>query len=157
LGRIVWKFSLQGRFFFRITSYQGFLNNQVNIYVSYVRDVIKNKSDEWKTKSEFQHLLLLKKCDFFQKLIVAFSVCFGLSRERQTERECVREVRLGLDWVELSWVVLEWGNKYKFARSTLLELHGINRGTKPLLLVWMSLWQASCRCSAACRIFCVLK
>jgi hypothetical protein len=72
------------------------------MYVSYVKYVIKNKSDEWKT--EFRHLLLLKKCDFFQKPIVACSVCFGLSRAR----ECVREVRLGLDWIGLGWDALGW-------------------------------------------------
>jgi hypothetical protein len=31
LGRIVWKLSLQGSFFC-ITNYQGFQNNQVNVY-----------------------------------------------------------------------------------------------------------------------------
>jgi hypothetical protein len=31
-GRIVWKLSLQDRFFFQITNYQGFWNNQINLY-----------------------------------------------------------------------------------------------------------------------------
>jgi hypothetical protein len=32
LVRIVWKLSLQGRFFFQITNYQGFQNKKVNLY-----------------------------------------------------------------------------------------------------------------------------
>jgi hypothetical protein len=70
------------------------------MYVSYVKYVIKNKSDEWRTKSEFRHLLSLKKCDLFQKLIVAFQSALVFP---ERERECVREVRVrfGLGWVGL--------------------------------------------------------
>jgi hypothetical protein len=32
LGRIVWKLSLQDKFFLQITNYQSFQNNQVNLY-----------------------------------------------------------------------------------------------------------------------------
>jgi hypothetical protein len=32
LGKIVWKLLLQDRLFFKITKYQGFGNNQVNLY-----------------------------------------------------------------------------------------------------------------------------
>jgi hypothetical protein len=32
LGRFVWKLSVQGQFFFQITIYQGFTNNQVNLW-----------------------------------------------------------------------------------------------------------------------------
>jgi hypothetical protein len=38
LGRFVWKLSLQRRFFFRITNYQGFQNNQVNLYEFFLLD-----------------------------------------------------------------------------------------------------------------------
>jgi hypothetical protein len=37
LVRIVWKLSLQGTFFIRITNYQGFQNNRVNLYEFYLR------------------------------------------------------------------------------------------------------------------------
>jgi hypothetical protein len=32
VGRIAWGLSLQGRFFFQITNYEGFWNSQVNLY-----------------------------------------------------------------------------------------------------------------------------
>jgi hypothetical protein len=54
LGRNVWKLSLQGRFLFLIMNYQGFWNNQVNLYDFSSTDWSSNENSNYREISNFR-------------------------------------------------------------------------------------------------------
>jgi hypothetical protein len=74
LGRIVWKLSLQGRFFVRIMNYKGFWNNQVNLFEFFLLGTyIWIATKYWITERWFNQVLLYCYCRYYRLMVVKIS------------------------------------------------------------------------------------